>query len=110
MKKLLTKNEELFMLTIFRLNKPVTLVEIREHLLENTGKDWAFASLYMTLGKLYRDGMVEVANGEPMPHRGGKALNYYTVNENGLDALRREKEVKDRMWMGFPHPLKIKRR
>jgi DNA-binding PadR family transcriptional regulator len=106
--KLLTKNEELFMLTILRLNKPVTLPEIRQHLLENTGKDWAFASIYMTLDKLDREGLVKVTSGEPQPYRGGKALNYYSVNEKGVEALQKEKEVKDRMWMGFPYLVKKK--
>jgi len=46
---ILTKQEELFMLTIFRLQEPAYLVNIRNYLFEQTRKDWAFGSLYITL-------------------------------------------------------------
>lgn len=100
--KFLTKHEELFMLTIFRLAKPATLQEIRDHLLAQTGRDLAFASLYLTLEKLDRKGFVLSEVGDPLPVRGGKALKYYQLTEEGMDALQAEKMLKDRMWDGFP--------
>jgi DNA-binding PadR family transcriptional regulator len=107
--KFLTKHEELFMLTIFRLNKPATLTDIRDHLLNNTGKDLAFASLYLTLEKLYQKGYVSSEVGDPSPVRGGKALKYYHLTNKGMTALKAEKELKDRMWKGFPSPTQGKK-
>jgi len=107
--KFLTKHEELFMLTIFRLNKPATLTDIRDHLLSNTGKDLAFASLYLTLEKLYQKGYVSSEVGDPLPVRGGKALKYYQLTNKGMTVLKAEKELKDRMWKGFPASIQGKK-
>jgi len=107
--KFLTKHEELFMLTIFRLNKPATLTDIRDHLLSNTGKDLAFASLYLTLEKLYQKGYVSSEVGDPLPVRGGKALKYYHLTHKGMTVLKAEKELKDRMWKGFPASIQGKK-
>lgn len=37
----LTKLEELFMLAVFQHDGPAGLLDIREYLLDKTGKDWA---------------------------------------------------------------------
>ncbi len=107
--KFLTKHEELFMLTIFRLNKPATLTDIRDHLLSHTGKDLAFASLYLTLEKLYQKGYVSSEVGDPLPVKGGKALKYYQLTNKGITVLKAEKELKDRMWKGFPASIQGKK-
>lgn len=100
--KLLTKHEELFLLTLFRLNQPANLNEIHHHLLSHTGKDFAFASVYLTLEKLYQKGYVDSELGESLPVRGGKALKYYRLTDKGMVVLKAEKELKERMWQGFP--------
>jgi DNA-binding PadR family transcriptional regulator len=65
----LTKQEELFMMAIFRLKEPAYLVNIRNFLLDHTGKDWAFGSLYITLDKLKKKGLLETHTGKPIPER-----------------------------------------
>jgi DNA-binding PadR family transcriptional regulator len=102
----LTKLEELFMLTIHRLQEPAYLVNIREHLLEHAGKEWAFGSIFMTLDKLCKKGFVESYVGKPSNTRGGKAIKYYQITEEGLAALTKAKQLKDAMWKGFS-PKKI---
>lgn len=96
--KFLTKQEELFLLTILRVREGAYLVSIREHLLESTGKDWAFGSIYMTLEKLRRDGLVQIYFGEPSNERGGKAIKYYRLTTDGLKALRESKKINEVMW------------
>jgi DNA-binding PadR family transcriptional regulator len=105
----LTKQEELFLLTIYRLNEPAYLVNIREHLLKFTGKDWAFGSLYITLDKLYRKGYVKTYVGEPRGSRGGKAIKYYSLTDEGLSVLAKTKELQDIMWQGFSPLLERKK-
>jgi DNA-binding PadR family transcriptional regulator len=102
---LLTKQEELFLLSIYRLTQPAYLVNIRDHLLQYTGKDWAFGSLYITLDKLCRKGYVETYVGEPKGLRGGKAIKYYQLTRGGLAALAKAKELQDIMWQGFSAKL-----
>lgn len=99
--KFLTKQEELFLLTIFRLNDPAYLVNIREHLLDNTGKDWAFGSLYVTLDKLEKKNYVSTYSGTASKTRGGKAVKYYKITDEGMAALSQTKKLQDRMWKEF---------
>lgn len=101
---LLTKQEELFLLTIHRLSEPAYLVNIREHLITYAGKDWAFGSLYITLDKLRKKGFVDIYTGKPSATRGGKAIKYYRLTEEGMAALRETKELQDVMWQGFSAP------
>ena len=98
---ILTKQEELFMLTIFRLQEPAYLVNIRNYLFEHTGKDWAFGSLYITLDKLKKKGFVETYTGNPRHSQGGKAIQYYRLTEEGLHVLTETKRLNDVMWKGF---------
>ena len=106
---ILTKQEELFMLTILRLREPAYLVNIRNFLLEHTGKDWAFGSLYITLDKLRKKGLVETYTGKPKHTQGGKAIQYYRLTEEGRRALAEAKSLHDVMWKGFSFPLSKKR-
>jgi DNA-binding PadR family transcriptional regulator len=105
---ILTKQEELFMLTIFHLQEPAYLVNIRKHLFEHTGKDWAFGSLYITLDKLRKKGFVETYTGKPKHTQGGKAIQYYRLTEEGLRMLAEAKRIHDMMWKGFSLALSKK--
>lgn len=102
---ILTKQEELFMLTIFRLQEPAYLVNIRNYLFEHTGKDWAFGSLYITLDKLRKKEFVETYTGKPRQTQGGKAIQYYRLTEEGLRVLAEAKRIHDVMWKGFSSPI-----
>jgi DNA-binding PadR family transcriptional regulator len=104
----ITKQEELFMLAILRIKDPAYLVNIRNFLLEHTGKDWAFGSLYITLDKLKKKGLLKTYTGRPRHTQGGKAIQYYSLTDEGLHALAESKKLHDIMWEGFipPHPRK----
>ena len=97
----LTKLEELFMLAIFHHNEPAALMDIREYLLDKTGKDWAIASLYIALDKLKKRGFVKSFKGEPKQVRGGKALRYYLLTEGGIKALKESWKMQEGMWKDF---------
>ena len=98
---ILTKQEELFLLTIFRIRDNAYLVNIREHLIQHAGKDWAFGSVYMTLEKLKKKNLVDTRVGEPSATRGGKAIKYYELTDEGIKALQETKRLHDEMWKEF---------
>jgi DNA-binding PadR family transcriptional regulator len=98
---LLTKQEELLLLAIFRIQKDAYLVNIREHLKEHIGKDWAFGSIYITLEKLCRKGYVKNRIGSPTASQGGKAIKYYDLTESGIRILKENKRLHDKMWKEF---------
>jgi DNA-binding PadR family transcriptional regulator len=81
-------------------------MDIRKYLLEKTGKEWAFASLYIALDKLKKKGFVESYKGEPTHVRGGKALRYYLMTENGIQALGKAWKMQESMWKEFIFSLK----
>jgi PadR family transcriptional regulator PadR len=97
----LTKLEELFMLAVFQHNGPASLMDIRDYLLDKTGKDWAIASLYIALDKLKKKGFVESYKGEPKNVRGGKALRYYVVTKKGIQILEQAWMIQESMWKDF---------
>jgi DNA-binding PadR family transcriptional regulator len=101
----LTKLEELFMLAVFYHKGPANLMDIRDYLLDNTGKDWAIASLYIALDKLKKRGLVKSFKGEPKHVRGGKALRFYLVTEKGIKALKETWEMQEGMWKDFVSSL-----
>jgi len=98
---LLTKQEELFLLAVFRIGKDAYLVNIREHLMEHTGKEWAFGSIYITLEKLRRKGLIATHIGKPSSSQGGKAIKYYELTSAGIQTLRENKRLLDKMWKEF---------
>jgi len=106
----LTKLEELFMLAVFHHNGPAGLVDIREYLLDLTGKDWAIASLYIALDKLKKKGFVKSFKGEPKQIRGGKALRYYLMTEKGIRALKETWKMQEGMWKDFVSSLSLSNR
>ena len=89
------------MLAIFRLEEPAYLVNIRDHLFEYTGKDWAFGSIYITLNKLKKKDFVLSKTGMPINRRGGKSIQYYELTDYGIKALKHSKQIQDVMWREF---------
>ena len=100
--EILTRLEELFLLTILQLRENASLVTVREHLRRHAGKDWAFGSLYMVLAKMERNDLVRSRVGPPRGGRGGKGVKIYRVTDDGLAALKETKKVHDALWKGLP--------
>ncbi|UCC38599.1 MAG: PadR family transcriptional regulator [Candidatus Aminicenantes bacterium] len=99
--KLLTKQEELFLLAVFDIGQDAYLVNIREHLKKHSGKDWGFGSIYITLEKLRKRGLIKTHVGKPSARQGGKAIKYYELSKEGIQALRDNKRLHDKMWKEF---------
>lgn len=93
------------MLAVFHHDGPASLVDIREYLLERTGKDWAIASLYIALDKLKKKDFVKSFKGEPKHVRGGKALRYYLITKRGIQALKETWKMQESMWKDFVSSL-----
>ncbi len=102
----LTKLEEFFMLAVFHQSGPASLMDIREYLLDKSGKDWAIASLYIALDKLKKKGFVQSFKGEPKQVRGGKALRYYLLTKRGIQALDEAWKMQGPMWKDFISSLR----
>ncbi|MFC1492689.1 PadR family transcriptional regulator [candidate division KSB1 bacterium] len=100
--EILSKPEELILLSIWRLKDDAYGVTIRKHIREITGKDFSISGIYLPLERLVRKGFLEAYQGDPSPVRGGMSKRYYRLTEEGVDVLRESREVLDTMWNELP--------
>ena len=63
----LTKNEEILLLTIFRLKQDAYGVYIRRHIKDATGEQWNYGTLYRMLDQLVKKGLLDRNEGAPAP-------------------------------------------
>ena len=100
--KILSRIEELVMLTVWRLQENAYGVTIRKHIIETTGTDWSIGAIYVPLDRLSKWGYLETIQGEPTAERGGRSKRYYRLTREGLDALEQLKQVQQNMWSDLP--------
>ena len=99
--KLLTRNEEIVLIAIYKLGENAYGVTIRELVAELTGQDWTFGAIYVPLDKLTRKGYVVKAMSEPTAQRGGRSKCMYTLSRDGKEALRAIRQVQNALWDGI---------
>lgn len=100
-----TRKEELLLLAVFRLGNGASLVSVRKLLTESTGENWSVGNVYVALDNLLKAGCLEAFVGEPSAKRGGKAVKYYRLTEEGRKALAEIKKIHDIMWQAFSVPV-----
>ncbi|MBU1100291.1 MAG: PadR family transcriptional regulator [Bacteroidetes bacterium] len=102
--KLLTRQEEIVLLSIWKLKGNAYGVSIREYISQVTGKYWSIGSIYVPLDKLVEREYVKTYQGKPTEKRGGKSKRFYEITEEGINALADIKEVQNMFWEGFNKP------
>ncbi len=102
MPKFMTRNEEIILLTILKLQGNAYGVSIRRQIYQDMGEKWSFASIYQPLDNLVRKKYVRRTKGDPTAKRGGKSKFYYTVTLEGKRELRKLKEANQQIWAGVP--------
>lgn len=98
--KYLTRQEELVLLSVFRLKDNAYLISIQDHLTHFTGKNWSISSVYIPLNRLEKREYLKTTIGEVTERRGGKAIKYYQVTKMGLKALAELEAINETMWRG----------
>ncbi|MCK4766494.1 MAG: helix-turn-helix transcriptional regulator [Candidatus Aminicenantes bacterium] len=96
--KLLSRAEEIVLLTVLKLKGSAYGVTIREHINKETGTTWSFGSIYMPLNKLARKEFVKKVSGAPTAERGGRSKCLYEVTETGMAALASIRRVQEKLW------------
>ncbi len=96
--KLLTRQEELVLLTVYFLRDETTLKEVKRQIIKQTGKEWSISSVYVPLDRLTVSGYIKSYFGEPASVRGGKAQRYFKITEEGIKALNEIRSLTDMMW------------
>ena len=96
--KLLSRIEELILLSIFRLKEEAYGVRILDEVIATTKENWLQGAIYGPLARLQKNGYVEAIKGEPTPERGGRAKVYYKLTKDGIEALKKVNEVNSVIW------------
>jgi PadR family transcriptional regulator PadR len=104
--KLLSRIEEIILLSIWRLGDPAYGMAIREEVIIATGKKWLLGAIYGPLGRLHKNGYVSTLKGEPTPERGGRSKVYYRLTGKGIEALHEIQKINSLIWNGIEE-LKI---
>ena len=96
--KLLSRIEELILLSVLRLGSEAYGVTIRKDIIAATGENWSVGAIYVPLERLAKWGYLESAMGDPTPERGGRRKRFYLLTGTGQEALAHTRKVHDSMW------------
>jgi PadR family transcriptional regulator PadR len=99
---LLSRSEEIILVTILKLGDAGYGVSIREQIQKDTGDEWSFASIYQPLMRLTKKKYVSRVKGDPSSERGGKSKYFYELTSHGRKALLDIKAAHERVWNGAP--------
>jgi DNA-binding PadR family transcriptional regulator len=100
--KFLSRQEELMLLSIWKLGTDAYGVTIRQNVTELTGKYWSIGAVYDVLDRLARKGFVSTVVGEPVKARGGKSKRFYRITKSGFKALKEVRTLQDKAWIDIP--------
>ena len=101
----LSKNEELILLSIWKLGENAYGATLRESVRRITGKTLNFGSLYNTLYLLVRKGLVRSRESEATAKKGGRRKILYKLTPDGKKALREAYQVQRQAWDGVSAPF-----
>jgi DNA-binding PadR family transcriptional regulator len=94
--------ELLVLLALIRLGDDAYGVLISNEIEASSGRSVSIGSLYITLARLERKGLVSSTLGEPTAERGGRAKSYFRPTAKGLKEARLAKRTLMRLWRGVP--------
>ena len=98
----LTRNEELILLSIWKLKGNAYGVTIRANFKTVTGKALNYGSLYNTLYRLAQRGCVTANESAPLSRQGGRRKILYTLTSLGEKALAEAQKIQKLAWGKVP--------
>ena len=99
---MISRQEELILLAVWKLKGNAYGITIREHLRKITGKKMSIGAIYVPLDRLSHKDYLKAYQGAPTPERGGMSKRYYEVTPEGFKALKEAKKIHDTMWEDLP--------
>jgi PadR family transcriptional regulator PadR len=98
----LTRNEELILLSIWKLEGNAYGVTIRNNFRTVTGKVLNYGSLYNTLYRLAQRGFVTTNESAPLSRQGGRRKILYALTSRGEKALAEAQKIQRLAWGEVP--------
>ena len=94
--------ELLVLLALMRLAPEAYGVPIAREIEAKAKRSIALSTVYATLERLARKGLVKSDLGEATPERGGRAKRYFQVTRLGVRAVHSTRQALIGMWQGVP--------
>jgi DNA-binding PadR family transcriptional regulator len=98
----ITRLEEVILVTIWRLGKNAYGVRINKEVSKSFKKKYSMGALYFSLDQLYKKGLVSKTTGNPTPERGGRSKTYYRLTPEGKKELKIVREHQKELWEILP--------
>jgi len=94
--------ELLILLALMRLAPEAYGVPIAREIAAKTKRSVALSTVYATLERLEKKGLVKSELGEATEERGGRAKRYFQVTGVGIREVRSTRQALISMWQGVP--------
>jgi len=95
---MLSRTDEMILLTVWRLEDNAYGVTIAEMLTRLSGKKWVLGAVYVPLERLEKKGFLCSYLGQSTKRRGGRSKRLYKLTRVGLDVLIKTKSLEQSMW------------
>lgn len=99
---ILTRMEELILLSVWKLQEEAYGLEIRMHLSEILDYDLSVGAVYVPLKRLKKRGYLSSWDSEPTEERGGRTKRFFKLTQKGVNALQQVKTVQESAWSNLP--------
>ncbi|MCK5148667.1 helix-turn-helix transcriptional regulator [bacterium] len=94
----LSKAEEITLLAVWRAGENAYGVSIRDQILNDTGKEYTYGTLYGFLRQLASKGLVQKRMGEVTPEKGGRRKAYFDLTDTGRSTLKEAIRFHRQVW------------
>jgi len=98
---LLTKLEELILLSVWKLRDKAYGKTIYQMLCQATEKKLSLGGIYFPLERLMKKGYIQAISGETTGRR-GHPKKYYKITSEGIQVLAETRKVNELMWADLP--------
>ena len=85
---ILTLREEIILSSLVLLSGSSGGTEIRKKIIDLTGKEIVYGTLYNLMEYLMQKGYVTTSKSDPVPVPGGRSKTIYSITKKGRSALR----------------------
>jgi DNA-binding PadR family transcriptional regulator len=104
--KVLTRAEEILLLSILRLKDNAFSFNILKEIKQSTGKNLTIGSLWVSLDSLHKKDYIDKRMAEETPAKGGRKKVFYSLTPSGAQALRNTRGFQKSLWKGVERQLK----
>ncbi len=96
--KFLTRQEEMVLLAVWKLQGNAYGVTIARKLTEMTGMRWLLNAVYLPLERLEKKKYLISSLSDPISERGGRSKRLYKLTREGIKALVETRKVQESLW------------